>query len=128
MFQKLNPGTLGALVAMYEHKIHVQGAIWGINSYDQMGVELGKVSQRFGGDGWGRANRQVLAKNILAQLGSESDVKGHDSSVSRLWGGVRVMYTDRLDYRSHPLLPEEQEVKSGPVRKEGGEVDPVVND
>ena len=43
MFQKLNPGTLGALVAMYEHKIHVQGAIWGINSYDQMGVELGKV-------------------------------------------------------------------------------------
>jgi glucose-6-phosphate isomerase len=45
MFQKLTPGTLGALVAMYEHKIHVQGAIWGINSYDQMGVELGKVSE-----------------------------------------------------------------------------------
>ena len=44
MFQKLTPGTLGALIAMYEHKIHVQGAIWGINSYDQMGVELGKVS------------------------------------------------------------------------------------
>lgn len=68
MFQKLNPGTLGALVAMYEHKIHVQGAIWGINSYDQMGVELGKV----------------LAKNILAQLGNESDVKGHDSSTTGL--------------------------------------------
>ena len=66
MFQKLTPGTLGSLIAMYEHKIHVQGAIWGINSYDQMGVELGKV----------------LAKNILSQLGSESDVKGHDSSVS----------------------------------------------
>lgn len=44
MFQKLTPGTLGSLIAMYEHKIHVQGAIWGINSYDQMGVELGKVS------------------------------------------------------------------------------------
>lgn len=44
LFQKLTPGTLGALVALYEHKIHVQGAIWGINSYDQMGVELGKVS------------------------------------------------------------------------------------
>jgi glucose-6-phosphate isomerase len=43
MFQKLTPGTLGALLAMYEHKIHVQGAIWGVNSYDQMGVELGKV-------------------------------------------------------------------------------------
>jgi len=68
MFQKLTPGTLGSLVALYEHKIHVQGAIWGINSYDQMGVELGKV----------------LAKNILSQLGSESDVKGHDSSVSRV--------------------------------------------
>jgi len=65
LFQKLTPGTLGSLIAMYEHKIHVQGAIWGINSYDQMGVELGKV----------------LAKNILSQLGSEDKVKGHDSSV-----------------------------------------------
>jgi glucose-6-phosphate isomerase len=45
MFQKLTPGTLGSLIALYEHKIHVQGAIWGINSYDQMGVELGKVSK-----------------------------------------------------------------------------------
>jgi glucose-6-phosphate isomerase len=48
MFQKLTPGTLGALLAMYEHKIHVQGAIWGVNSYDQMGVELGKVGSPFG--------------------------------------------------------------------------------
>jgi hypothetical protein len=38
------------------------------------------------------------------------------------------MYTDRLDYRSHPLLPEEQEVNSGLARKEGEEVDLVVND
>ncbi|RSH93975.1 glucose-6-phosphate isomerase [Saitozyma podzolica] len=68
MFQKLTPGTLGALVAMYEHKIHVQGAIWGINSYDQMGVELGKV----------------LAKAILKQLGNEKDVSGHDSSTTGL--------------------------------------------
>nr|ODN87912.1 glucose-6-phosphate isomerase [Cryptococcus depauperatus CBS 7841] len=67
MFQKLTPSTLGALIALYEHKIHVQGAIWGINSYDQMGVELGKV----------------LAKAILKQLGSEKDVQGHDSSVSQ---------------------------------------------
>ena len=66
MFQKLTPGTLGALIALYEHKIHVQGAIWGINSYDQMGVELGKV----------------LAKAILKQLPSEGSVQGHDSSVS----------------------------------------------
>lgn len=68
MFQKLTPGTLGALIALYEHKIHVQGAIWGINSYDQMGVELGKV----------------LAKAILKQLGNPSDVTGHDSSTTGL--------------------------------------------
>ncbi|RXK41082.1 glucose-6-phosphate isomerase [Tremella mesenterica] len=67
-FQKLTPGTLGSLIALYEHKIHVQGAIWGINSYDQMGVELGKV----------------LAKAILKQLPDESKVVGHDSSVSRV--------------------------------------------
>merc|ERR1712136_429796 len=42
VFQKLTPLMLGALVAMYEHKIHVQGVIWDINSYDQWGVELGK--------------------------------------------------------------------------------------
>ena len=74
---------------MYEHKIFVQGVIWGINSFgnffffflslffdlrlimiiiDQMGVELGKV----------------LAKNILAQLEKPADVTGHDSSVSYL--------------------------------------------
>ncbi|ORX33415.1 Phosphoglucose isomerase [Kockovaella imperatae] len=68
MFQKLTPGTLGSLIALYEHKIHVQGAIWGINSYDQMGVELGKV----------------LAKAILKQLGNEKDVTGHDSSTTGL--------------------------------------------
>ncbi|MCX6358275.1 MAG: glucose-6-phosphate isomerase [Armatimonadetes bacterium] len=42
LIHKLTPGNLGALIALYEHKIHVQGAIWGINSYDQWGVELGK--------------------------------------------------------------------------------------
>ena len=55
-----------------------------------------------------QADRQVLAKNILAQLGSESDVKGHDSSVCRCYN-VRWC-ADTLDYRSYPLLPEEQEV------------------
>ena len=53
---------------MYEHKFFVQGAIWGINSFDQMGVELGKV----------------LAKNILSQLEDPSLVKGHDSSTEGL--------------------------------------------
>ncbi|KAG6917385.1 phosphatidylinositol N-acetylglucosaminyltransferase subunit gpi1 [Tephrocybe rancida] len=68
LFPLLTPATLGALIALYEHKIFVQGVVWGINSFDQMGVELGKV----------------LAKNILAQLGKPDDVKGHDSSTTGL--------------------------------------------
>ncbi|KAK7469423.1 glucose-6-phosphate isomerase [Stygiomarasmius scandens] len=68
MFPLLTPATLGALVALYEHKIFTQGVIWGINSFDQMGVELGKV----------------LAKNILAQLEKPEDVVGHDSSTTGL--------------------------------------------
>ncbi|MBK7325086.1 MAG: glucose-6-phosphate isomerase [Propionivibrio sp.] len=43
LLTSLNPGTLGALIALYEHKVFVQGAIWGINSFDQWGVELGKA-------------------------------------------------------------------------------------
>jgi glucose-6-phosphate isomerase len=43
MLQRLSPYNLGALVAAYEHKIFVQGVIWRINSFDQWGVELGKV-------------------------------------------------------------------------------------
>ncbi|KIL64682.1 hypothetical protein M378DRAFT_11257 [Amanita muscaria Koide BX008] len=68
VFPLLTPATLGALIALYEHKIFVQGAICGINSFDQMGVELGKV----------------LAKNILSQLEKPGDVKGHDSSTTGL--------------------------------------------
>ena len=41
-FKRLNPNTLGKLVALYEHKVFVQGVIWGINAFDQRGVELGK--------------------------------------------------------------------------------------
>jgi len=67
MFDELTPATLGSLIAMYEHKIFVQGAIWGINSFDQMGVELGKV----------------LAKKILPQL-KDGNVTGHDSSTTGL--------------------------------------------
>jgi len=68
LFPVLTPRTLGALIALYEHKIFVQGTVWGINSFDQMGVELGKV----------------LAKKILAQLGKPDDVQGHDSSTTGL--------------------------------------------
>ncbi|CAG8561246.1 43455_t:CDS:2, partial [Gigaspora margarita] len=65
MFQKLTPSTLGALIALYEHKIFVQGTIWNINSYDQWGVELGKV----------------LAKKILPELTNQDNtpVHSHDS-------------------------------------------------
>ena len=66
MFQKLTPRMLGSLVAMYEHKIFVQGIIWNINSYDQWGVELGKQ----------------LAKAILPELTGEGDVTSHDCSTN----------------------------------------------
>jgi len=68
LFQRLTPATLGKLIALYEHKIFVQGAIWGINSFDQMGVELGKV----------------LAKAILPELAGDMPVTSHDSSTNGL--------------------------------------------
>jgi glucose-6-phosphate isomerase len=43
LYRRLDPATLGKLIALYEHKIFVQGVIWGINSFDQWGVELGKT-------------------------------------------------------------------------------------
>ncbi len=68
LFEKLTPKTLGALIAFYEHKIFVQGAVWNINSFDQMGVELGKV----------------LAKAILPELENEDIIESHDSSTNGL--------------------------------------------
>uniref|UniRef100_A0A3Q1IL86 Glucose-6-phosphate isomerase n=1 Tax=Anabas testudineus TaxID=64144 RepID=A0A3Q1IL86_ANATE len=68
VFKKLSPFVLGALVAMYEHKIFVQGVMWNINSYDQWGVELGKQ----------------LAKKIEPELKDESEVTSHDSSTNGL--------------------------------------------
>ena len=68
LFQKLTPETLGSLIALYEHKIFTQGAIWNINSFDQMGVELGKQ----------------LAKAILPELKGDAEVETHDSSTNGL--------------------------------------------
>ena len=68
LFKKLTPRTLGSLIAMYEHKIFVQGVIWNIFSFDQWGVELGKV----------------LAKKILPELASDSEITTHDSSTNGL--------------------------------------------
>jgi glucose-6-phosphate isomerase len=66
--QKITPATLGSLIAYYEHVTFVEGAIWGINSFDQWGVELGKV----------------LAKVILKELESDGNVTTHDSSTQNL--------------------------------------------
>lgn len=68
MFKQLTPRVLGTLIALYEHKIFAQGTIWGINSFDQWGVELGKQ----------------LAKAILPQLGGTAPVTSHDASTNGL--------------------------------------------
>lgn len=68
LFRKLTPNTLGKLIAFYEHKVFVQGVIWNINSFDQMGVELGKV----------------LAKVILPELKHDHPVDNHDCSTNGL--------------------------------------------
>ncbi|MDO5069128.1 MAG: glucose-6-phosphate isomerase [Neisseria zoodegmatis] len=68
LMNKINPRNMGSLIALYEHKTFVQGIIWGINSFDQWGVELGKQ----------------LAKTILSELTGETEVQPHDSSTERL--------------------------------------------
>ena len=73
MVQKLTPRTLGRLLALYEHKIFVQGVIWNINSFDQWGVELGK--QLASGllpalQGEDVAIADPMTREILAQLKS----------------------------------------------------------
>ena len=65
---KLTPQTLGALIALYEHKVFVQGVIWNVYSYDQWGVQLGKV----------------LAKGVLSDLTAETPSLKHDSSTNQL--------------------------------------------
>jgi glucose-6-phosphate isomerase len=67
MADRLDPATLGRLIALYEHKVFTMGAIWGINSFDQFGVELGKV----------------LAKAIEPELTGDGPL-GHDSSTNAL--------------------------------------------
>ena len=74
LYRKLTPRTLGRLIALYEHKVFVQGAIWDVNSYDQWGVELGKQ----------------LAKAILPELTSKAASNAHDSSTNRLIARLRA--------------------------------------
>jgi len=75
LFKKLTPKVLGSLIAMYEHKIFVQGLIWNIFSFDQWGVELGKQ----------------LAKKILPELKDPSPVSSHDSSTNGLINAYKRM-------------------------------------
>ena len=68
LLDKIDPHNMGSLIALYEHKVFVQGVVWGINSFDQWGVELG----------------QQLAKTILAELTGEIPPQPHDASTERL--------------------------------------------
>ena len=69
LVRKLSPYTLGQLIAVYEHKVFTQGAVWGINSFDQWGVELGKQ----------------LAQAIVPELAADAEpALDHDSSTNAL--------------------------------------------
>jgi glucose-6-phosphate isomerase len=68
LLPRLTPGALGRLVALYEHVVFTQGAIWGINCFDQWGVELGKA----------------LAQRIVPELRDDSVPPAHDSSTNTL--------------------------------------------
>jgi glucose-6-phosphate isomerase len=74
LVRRLTPYVLGQLIAMYEHKIFVQGAIWNVNPYDQWGVELGKA----------------LAQKILPDLITDTPTPKHDASTNRLIAQYRA--------------------------------------
>jgi glucose-6-phosphate isomerase len=79
LVRKVDPYTLGMLIALYEHKIFCQGVIWQVNSFDQWGVELGKQ----------------LAKVILAELEGPGDVSAHDSSTNALINAYKALRAER---------------------------------
>jgi glucose-6-phosphate isomerase len=75
LLKEITPESLGSLIAMYEHKIFIQGVIWNIFSFDQWGVELGKQ----------------LANKILPELENENPVSSHDSSTNGLINSFKTM-------------------------------------
>ncbi len=75
LIKEITPFTLGSMIALYEHKIFVQGIIWNIFSFDQWGVELGKQ----------------LANKILPELGDDNEIKSHDSSTNGLINKYKEM-------------------------------------
>jgi glucose-6-phosphate isomerase len=78
LYRRLDPATLGRLIALYEHKIFTQGVLWNINSFDQWGVELGKQ----------------LAKAILPELAGAASVTSHDSSTNGLINHLKALRAD----------------------------------
>jgi len=76
IFESLTPKTLGSILAMYEHKVFVQGIVWNINSFDQWGVEYGKV----------------LAGEIQSDLAEQGHVEHHDSSTNGLINYRKAIY------------------------------------
>ena len=75
LYRRLDPATLGKLIALYEHKIFVEGVIWGINSFDQWGVELGKT----------------LAAQLLPMVEGKEPATGRDSSTIGLLDTIRLL-------------------------------------
>lgn len=75
LVKEITPYTLGQLIACYEHKIFVQGVIWNIYSFDQWGVELGKI----------------LANKILPELSGNDAVSTHDGSTNGLINAYKAM-------------------------------------
>ncbi|MGE5505439.1 MAG: glucose-6-phosphate isomerase [Actinomycetota bacterium] len=75
LYRQLDPRTLGMLVALYEHKVFVQGVVWDVFSFDQWGVELGKQ----------------LAKKILPELAAPGPATGHDASTAGLIAAIKEM-------------------------------------
>jgi glucose-6-phosphate isomerase len=75
LYRRLDPATLGRLIALYEHKIFTQGVLWNINSFDQWGVELGKQ----------------LAKVILPELADPGPVASHDPSTNGLINHMKAL-------------------------------------
>jgi glucose-6-phosphate isomerase len=79
LFESLNPRTMGALLAMYEHKVFVQGVIWNINSFDQWGVEYGKQ----------------LASDIQQELATREGTNRYDDSTNNLINyGMMLKFSD----------------------------------
>jgi glucose-6-phosphate isomerase len=79
LYRRLTPRTLGRLIALYEHKVFVQGVIWNVNSYDQWGVELGKQ----------------LAKAILPEIKATGAATGHDASTNGLIARIKALRAEK---------------------------------